>query len=673
MAISLLAVALGASALASATPGDGAPPPNPSAPEEIVVYGRGLGQVGLASSGSQGVVGYEDLERRPLARVGELTENVPGLIATQHSGEGKANQYFLRGFNLDHGTDLAGFVDGAPVNMRTHGHGQGYLDLNFLIPELVERIDYAKGPYHAEQGDFASAGSLAFTTRSRLAGPIAEVTGGSFGYARGLVAGSGDEGGGTLLAAVEATRSDGPWLLGERLAKFNALVKFSAANWSLGLSAYANHWQSTDQIPERAVTSGLIPLNGAVDPDDGGRSGRIALTFNGRFGNTRLTAYAIGSRLLLTNDFTYFLDDPVHGDAFRQVDRRGVFGGSLRHEIAGGAVTWRFGGETRWDHIGALGLYRSVAGQVSATIRQDKVDEYSGGLFAEGEWLIRPGLRLVLGLRGDAIGYDVRSSLAVNSGAGSAAIATPKAALAWQAGRGIEFYADYGEGYHSNDVRGATIAVDPQTGAPQSRVPVFVRSRGGELGARIERRRVTASLVGFWLDLASELVFSGDDGTTQPSAATRRLGGELALFWRPVEGVAIDMAAAWTHARFRDVAPNQTFIPNATPFVLSGGVSARIAPRLTLTARLRHFAGAPLTPDGLHRAHETSVVNAGAYWEAGRWRLSADMLNLFDTRDPDISYWYTSRLPSEPAAGVDGLLVHPVEPRQMRFTVRYGF
>jgi outer membrane receptor protein involved in Fe transport len=219
------------------------------ASRDIVVYGRGLQQVGTATSGSQGVVGYADFENRPIARVGELAENVPGLIATQHSGEGKANQYFLRGFNLDHGTDLAGFVDGAPVNMRTHGHGQGYLDLNFLIPELVERIDYTKGPYHAELGDFANAGSLAFTTKSRLAHPMVEVSGGSFGYVRGLVAGSGELAGGTLLGAFEGTRADGPWVLSENLAKFNALLKYSRANWSLGLSAYANHWRSTDQIP----------------------------------------------------------------------------------------------------------------------------------------------------------------------------------------------------------------------------------------------------------------------------------------------------------------------------------------------------------------------------------------------------------------------------------------
>ena len=201
--------------------------PAPPQAEEIVVYGRAIAQVGIATSGSQGVVGYKDFEDKPLSRVGELVENVPGVIATQHSGTGKANQYFLRGFNLDHGTDFAGFVDGVPINMRTHGHGQGYLDLNFLIPELVQRIDYRKGPYFSDVGDFSAAGTVKFTTADRLAAPMIEGTAGSYGYYRALAAGSAGVGGGDLLLALDGTRSNGPWDLNEDLKKINALVKYS--------------------------------------------------------------------------------------------------------------------------------------------------------------------------------------------------------------------------------------------------------------------------------------------------------------------------------------------------------------------------------------------------------------------------------------------------------------
>lgn len=637
---------------------------------EIIVYGRSIDQVGIATSGSEGVVGYADFENRPISRVGELAENVPGLIATQHSGSGKANQYFLRGFNLDHGTDLAGFVDGAPINMRSHGHGQGYLDLNFLIPEMVERIDYSKGPYRAADGDFASAGSMRFVTKSRISRPMAEVTAGSFGYWRGLVAGSSELGNGSLLGAFDATASDGPWVLDERTRKFNGLLKYTTSDWSLGLSGYANRWTSTDQVPERAIASGLIPRNGYIDPNLGGRAGRLALTFNGQFGDTQVSAYAIGSRLQLTSNFTYFLDDPVRGDQFRQIDRRGVFGGSLRHEFKSEGVTWRIGADTRWDRIGKVGLYDIAVGQVTGTIREDRVGEFGGGLYGEAQLALTPNMRIVLGLRGDAIAYNVQSVLALNSGKGSAAIVTPKAALAWHAGKGVELYANYGEGYHSNDVRGATIQVDPASGAPADKVPVFARSRGAEVGARIERSSLTASLVGYWLELASELVFVGDAGTTEPNDASRRFGSELALFWRPIDGLTLDGTAAWTHSRFRGVAAGQDHIPGATPFVLGGGVSAKVSPRIALAARLRHFSAAPLIEDGSQRSQPTTLLNLGAYWEAGRVRVGLDVLNLFDAKDPDISYWYASRLPREPAGGVEDRHIHPVEPRQVRLAVR---
>jgi hypothetical protein len=640
---------------------------------DIVVYGRQIEQVGAATSGSQGVVGYADFENKPISRVGELAENVPGLIATQHSGSGKANQYFLRGFNLDHGTDLAGYVDGVPVNMRTHGHGQGYLDINFLIPEMVERIDYTKGPYHAAEGDFASAGSMHFTTKSRLAQPFVEVVGGSFGYWRGLAAGSADGGDGTLLAALEGTISNGPWVLDERLRKVNAFIKYSASDWSLGLSGYSSRWTSTDQVPERAIASGLIPRNGFIDPDLGGRSTRLALTFNGKFGNTQVSAFAVGSRLQLTSNFTYLRDDPVNGDEFRQIDRRGLFGGSVRHEIAGDTVIWRFGAQARFDRIGQVGLYHTVAGRIVGTVREDRIDEYGGGIHGEAEIKLAPMLRLVLGLRGDGIGYDVHSDNPLNSGSGTAGLVTPKVALAWEAAKGIEFYANYGEGHHSNDVRGAAITVDPGTGDPADRVPVFARSRGAELGVRVERGTLTAALVGFYLDLASELVFVGDAGSTEPNDATRRYGGELALFWRPTGGITFDGAIALTHARFHDAAVGQNHVPNAMPGVVGGGVSADLGHGVTATVRVRHFASAPLIEDGSRRSEPTTLVNLGAYWERGSLRFSADLFNLFDARDPDISYFYGSRLPGERAGGIEDRHIHPVEPRQVRITARYSF
>lgn len=509
MVMSAIACAMAQPAIAQQA---GAPDDEASARDDIVVYGRGIAQIGIAATATEGTVGYADFENRPISRVGELAENVPGLIATQHSGTGKANQYFLRGFNLDHGTDLAGYVDGLPINQRSHGHGQGYLDPNFLIPELVERIDYTKGPYHAEQGDFASAGSLSFRTRDTIR-PFVEIVGGSYDYFRALAAGSTplrqDV---TLLAAIDVTTSNGPWVLDEDLTKVNGFAKLSGPDWSISASGYHADWTATDQVPERAIASGLIPRFGFIDDALGGRASRYALTGNAHVGGLDITLYAVRTRLTLTSNFTYFLDDPVNGDEFRQRDQRSVYGGSMRYAtgtaIGPVPVTVHAGADVRYDDIGRVGLYRSVAGVITSAVREDRVAEYSGGLFAEAELAFTPALRLVLGLRGDAIGYHVAAALAPNGGDGSAGIVTPKASLAWRAADGIELYASYGEGYHSNDVRGATITVDPVSGDPATRVPVFARSCGAEAGLRIERGAINFTAAAFWLNLDSELVYS---------------------------------------------------------------------------------------------------------------------------------------------------------------------
>ena len=647
---------------------------------DIVVYGRAIEQIGVAQSGSQGTIGYKDFDDKPLSRVGELVENVPGVIATQHSGSGKANQYFLRGFNLDHGTDLAIFVDGLPVNQRTHGHGQGYLDVNFLIPELVERIDYRKGPYFADVGDFSAAGTIKFKTYDKLAQPIVAATIGEFGYYRALAAGSTRLGDGNLLIGVEGALSNGPWVLDEDLRKYNGFVKLSggtdASGWSVGLSAYHSRWTSTDQISERAVTSGLIDRFGFIDDDVGGKTTRIALTGERHFGNTSISAFAEYYKLRLTSDFTYFLEDPLNGDEFQQRDERGVFGGSVNHRIdkTWGAVpvAITLGGDVRYDHIGNIGLFRSANAVPIATIRQDKVDEVSGGLFGEVQFTLAPGLRATLGLRGDLYGHDVDAGLAANAGSGLDAILAPKAALAWSPIRNVELYANYGESFHSNDVRGASITIDPVTGDPADRVPVLARARGAELGARFENARLSASLVGFYLTLASELVFVGDAGATEPNDATRRYGTEATLFWRPTDWLTLDGSASFTNARFRGVVPGLDRIPGSVGEVIAGGAAVEFGGGLSGSLRVRHFGTAPLIEDGSVRSDPTTLVNLGGYYTRGPFRFGVDVLNLFDSKDADITYFYASRLPGETVEGVEDRHFHPVEPRQVRVSLRYS-
>jgi hypothetical protein len=663
----------------AASPVTKAPQPADDA-NTIVVYGRAINLIGVAQSGSQGTIGYEDFQNRPLSRVGELVENVPGLIATQHSGSGKANQYFLRGFNLDHGTDLAGFVDGVPINMRTHGHGQGYMDLNFLIPELVEKIDYRKGPYFADVGDFSAAGTVMFRTVDTLASPIAEAQVGMYGYYRGLVAGSFGVGDGNLLLGVNGTLSNGPWVLDEKLKKINGLAKYSQGTadhgFNIELNAYRSTWQATDQVPERAIDSGLIGRFGNIDPYLGGETTRLSLSGTGHYGNTEVSLYGLYYKFRLTSNFTYFLIDPVHGDEFQQKDERGVFGGRIKHDILtslfGRDLTITIGGDARYDDIGTVGLYHSEFGRIIGTVRQDKVDEYSGGLYAEGQLAITDRLRATVGLRGDVVGWNVRSDDPRNSGKGHDSLGLPKVALAWRATDHIELYADYGQSYHSNDVRGATVQFDPGTDTPAGQTRVLARATGYEVGGRVDLGQFNATLVIYHLKLASELVFGGDSGTTEPQGATRRYGGEASLFWRPLSWLTLDGSGGVTHARFID-APGQDRIPNSVGVVVAGGGTIALTDKIAFTARVRHFASAPLIEDDSARSRPTTLVNAGAYWQIGRTKLAVDVLNLFDARDNDITYFYASRLQGEPAGGVDDYHLHPVEPRQVRVTGRYSF
>ncbi len=648
--------------------------------EEVTVSGRAIEQIGEAKSGSEGTVGYSDFENRPFSRVGELVEVIPGLVATQHSGSGKANQFYLRGFNLDHGTDFAAFFDGTPVNLRTHGHGQGYLDLNFIIPELTERLDFRKGPYYADVGDFSAAATANFKTYDALPTDIAQLTIGENDFRRGLLATSLDVGGGHLLIASEAAFYDSPFELDEDLEKFNGFVKYSRQNdevdWRVSLSAYDAEWTSSDQIPLRAVESGQISRLGFIDPDLGGETTRIALSGGFDSSHWSANAYAIYYDFALFSNFTYFLNDPVNGDEFEQRDERVTVGGSVNYTqpfiLAGTPAMIRAGSDVRYDDIYDIGLFNTAGRQRLSTVRDDEVTEFSFGAFAEIEVDLTNHLRASGGLRADVFSYDVVSSIAVNSGDGSDAIVTPTASLAWRATDKLEFYANYGQGFHSNDVRGAAISVDPATLESVDPVDVLVRAQGAELGARLEHGSFNVTLVGFWLELDSELVFVGDAGTTEPNNGSRRFGVELNAYWRPSDWLVFDATAAYTDARFRNTAAAEDRIPQAVESVVGAGVTVGPINGFTSTLRLRHFGEAPLVEDGSVFSQSTTLLNLGIYKEIGPVRLGLDVLNLLGSEDADITYFFESQLPGE-TSPVEDIHFKPVEPRQVRVSMTYRF
>ncbi len=649
--------------------------------ETMVIWGRGLDLTETALSASEGIVGFADFETRPLLRPGELVEVVPGLIATQHSGSGKANQFFLRGFNLDHGTDFAGFFEGMPINLRTHGHGQGYLDINFIIPELVEFVEFRKGPYFADVGDFSAAGSINFKTLDRLEEGFIRATAGEFDFYRIVAANSSSVAGGDLLYAAEAKFYNGPWVLDEDLEQYNGLVKFTSGDGPVNVqligTAFHAEWASTDQVPLRAVESGLIDRLGFIDPDLGGQTTRINLIgrlfTNALGGHLHARVYASYYDFDLFSNFTYFLNDPVNGDEFEQEDRRVIYGGDAFGEwdMALGSAnhTVRLGVDMRFDDIVDVGLFQTAARERISTVRSDSVEQFSAGVYGDiaTRWTSR--FETTVGLRIDTFAFDVEAQRPENSGDGSDTIVSPKVTAAFTAAERTRLYVNYGRGFHSNDVRGAAINVDPVTGDPVDAVPVLVPANGVEVGFRSSYLEgLTVTLAAFYLGLESELVFVGDAGTTEPNDGSRRYGFEASGFWEATPWLVFDVSAATTNARFR----NGDRIPGAVPTVAALGGTVLLGNGFNATIRLRHFSSAPLIEDNSVRSEATSLVNAGIGYRFGPLEARLDVFNLFDAQDADITYFFESQLPGE-ATPVEDVHFHPVEPRAVRGTLALRF
>lgn len=661
-----------------------------SQPDRVEITGRHYDNaLGTSDAASQGAIRAELLKSRPALRPGEVLEFVPGVIVTQHSGDGKANQYFLRGFNLDHGTDFATTVNGLPVNMPTHGHGQGYADLNFLIPELVDRIEYRKGPYFAQYGDFSSAGSADIVYRTSLDETYAALTLGQRHYQRLVGAGSVEVGTGLkLLGAIELLRNDGPWVVPERIRKSNAVLSLSGGSrsegWSTSLMAYDAKWNSTDQIPQRLLDVGTVggrPFGrfDSLDETDGGDTRRASVSGEWHrragAGATQLAGYAIDYRLKLYSNFTYALERPEVGDQFSQQDRRRVYGLRASHVIDHrlGSLPARsdLGVQLRHDRI-RVGLFDTQARHIVGRTRDDNVRETLLGVYGQTSVELTPWLRSIVGLRADLARFRVDSlTHAANTGSASDRLLSPKLSMIFGPWVRTEFFVNAGRGFHSNDARGTTATVDPRTGDAVDAVPGLVAARAMELGVRTEWLAGLQSSIALWkLDFDSELVYVGDAGATEPNRPSARHGIEWNNRYQPLPWLLIDADIAWTHARFADPDPAGSRIPNAVDRVASMAFTARDLGPWSASVQWRYLGSAPLIEDNTVRSASSLTTNLRVTRKlAPTAEVTLDVFNLFDRKVNDIEYFYESQLPGEAGAVADKH-VHPAEPMTLRLTLR---
>jgi hypothetical protein len=677
---------------------------------EIVVRGQRDSMLGIAESANQGTTSAEELADRPILRSGEVLETVPGVIITQHAGGGKANQYFLRGFNLDHGTDFAVFLDNMPLNLPSHAHGEGYSDMNTVIPEFVERVDYEKGPYYADVGNYGSAGSAHLVFYKTFPQNFATVEGGIFGYERGVIGISQKLGDGDLLYGGEAYHDNGPWDHPDNYWKFNGILTYSQGDkmdgWSATFHGYHGRWNSSDQIP---ASFGATNFFGTLNPTDGGNSQRYSLQAEWHRKNenseTKIMAYSFYYDLDLFSDFTYFLTDTNKGDQFEQKDERWVAGLDARHTIFshwfGKDVQNTFGLQVRNDWINN-GLYQTenrvrvdkfdyeTSTILPATTEADDFTDTQVGLYVENRVKWAEFFRSVAALRGDLQSFNVNSHVnPANSGIATKFLPSPKLSLIFGPWAKTEIYVQGGFGFHSNDGRGATQTVQPVSadnpypGTPAEKIPALIQTKGAEIGVRTLVVPHLQSTVSLWyLHSDSELQQDGDTGGTVASkSGSNRYGIEWANYFTPIEHLAFDFDIADSIARFDSVdavdaapgSPGGKRVPEAVGLVISSGITLHDWHGFSAALRLRYFGPRDLTSDGIYRSHQTLSLNGEAAYQINKtWRISITLLNLLNRHDHDIDYAYTSRV-TPTAAPVFQDVYHPVEPFQARVALTARF
>ena len=638
------------------------------------------------SAASSKAIRELDVLLRPRETAQELLRLAPGLLIAQHAGGGKAEQIFLRGFDADHGTDVAVTVDGVPVNLVSHGHGQGYADLHFITPEAVQLGEVRKGPYDAADGNLATAGAIQFHTRDRIHRAAVDARAGTFNTVHGLAVtpfgGGPSEAGGYLT--LSAHRTDGPTLSPQGYQRLNGFAKLTAplgggAELVASASGFDSQWSASGQIPQRAVESGQISRFGSIDDSEGGNTSRYDLTVgirsaSGAERRWEARAYAVKYDFSLFSNFTFYLDNPVLGDGINQTDDRWIAGANGSYALpsrlfgAEGSTTVGLGVRSDWTEVGLRQSVRRVAGEPRVDAQ---VSEQHGYTWIRQDLRIAPAVRLQLGARADLFRFAVfdrlertSSDLPHSSGTRIEGLVSPKANLAVELSRSTTLFANLGAGFHSNDARGVILAGPGST--------VLPRAVGAELGGRFVWTGGSLALAAWALDLESELTYLGDAGTTEPNGRTRRVGVDVEARVRLAEGLWADADLNLSRGRYRDAPDAADIVPLAPTLTSTGGLTWSARHDLSAGARYRHIGERAANETGSIRALGSTLVELFASWRVGGAEVLLAAENLFDVEWNEAQFATTSRLRGEPAP-VTELHFTPGAGRSIQLGAGYRF
>ncbi len=608
-----------------------------------------------------------DLDVFPVQNSQEVLRSVPGLIIGQHAGGGKAEQLFLRGFDIDHGTDIKLTVDGMPVNMVSHAHGQGYADLHFLIPETIDKIDFGKGPYYAQHGNFNTAGYVDFKTKEQLDNSLVQLEYGSFNTFRLL-------GMFNLLEKVqkhdlywvgEYNASDGPFDSPQNFNRINTLLKYSTSilndqKFSLTASYFTSKWDASGQIPQRAVDSGLIGRFGAIDDTEGGNTSRI--NFSGTYtkylnsnASVKSTFFYSRYQFELYSNFTFFLEDSINGDQIKQLEDRDIFG--FQSEFT---QNWTKGETTILLNAGVGFRYDDVDdNQLSRTLNRQTllerlafgdVDETNPYAFVSStiggkKWSLTPGLRIDY----FTFNYVDRLDTLYSTQSQQQFIASPKLNFAYIPKSWAQLYVKTGLGFHSNDTR-VVVA--------QSGEEILPYAIGTDVGVNLKPAPKLFLNIAFWyLHLQQEFVYVGDAGIVEPSGKTRRLGVDVSARYQPLKWLFFNVDATYTHARSIEEAVGQDYIPLAPIWTTAGGVSIESKFGLTAAWRFRYIADRPANEDNSINAPGYFVADMNINYAIKRFVFGISINNLFNTE------WNETQFATESRLGIE---TEPVE--EIHFT-----